>query len=415
MVFQYFNRLLFLQKTSPRLGLLQQEQRFTPTFRFFDHEKTIKSNLTSLFNLPRWSLVPLAFAVSNIACCDSKLSDELEEDFQIFTGEGKPIELKQMIKNIISEDKKIVFIGEVHDDPIAHSLELTILKELHKHLDNKDQRIKSKDGMIPMKFALSLEMFESDVQQVVDEYLQGVIRLQDFLADSRPWNNYLKDYHPLVTYAKQHGFDVIAANAPRRYVGLVGTKGRGALKGLSQDYLSTVLPPLPYPEVSERYKTKFFNTMAPGLLDKPRQEENEKNFKEERLQQAEDGGGCPHIGFKQSQIAKALNGMALWDSSMAHFISNKLKENHLKGQSSFIVHICGKFHCEEKLGIPEMLAKHFFLSSSSPHNSGHIVVIVISPEESYKTFDKSLHQHVGDYVILTDAKKPRSFEIQHPI
>jgi uncharacterized iron-regulated protein len=42
------------------------------------------------------------------------------------------------------------------------------------------------------------------------------------LQDSRPWANYVRDYRPLVEYAKAQGLDVIAANAPRRYVSMVG-------------------------------------------------------------------------------------------------------------------------------------------------------------------------------------------------
>lgn len=70
-------------------------------------------------------------------------------------------------------------------------------------------------------------MFERDVQEVMDEYLTGCIRQQDMLQDSRPWPNYLSDYAPLVELAKANSIPVIAANAPRRYVGMVG---RGGLK-----------------------------------------------------------------------------------------------------------------------------------------------------------------------------------------
>lgn len=68
---------------------------------------------------------------------------------------------------------------------------------------------------------LSLEMFEADVQTVLDEYvLRRAIREQDMLQDARPWRNYAMDYRPLVEYCREQGIRVVAANAPRRYVSL---------------------------------------------------------------------------------------------------------------------------------------------------------------------------------------------------
>src|SRR3954467_8455063 len=66
-----------------------------------------------------------------------------------------------------------------------------------------------------------MEMFERDVQIVLDEYLSDLITEQHFLASSRPWGNYKTDYRPLVELAKEKHLDVIAANAPRRYVNMV--------------------------------------------------------------------------------------------------------------------------------------------------------------------------------------------------
>jgi uncharacterized iron-regulated protein len=71
----------------------------------------------------------------------------------------------------------------------------------------------------------SLEMFERDVQIVLDEYVKDLITEKKFLDDSRPWNNYKTDYRPLVEYAKQNKLPVIAANAPRRYINMVSRGG----------------------------------------------------------------------------------------------------------------------------------------------------------------------------------------------
>lgn len=107
---------------------------------------------------------------------------------------------------------EIVFIGEKHDDSFAHNWELFIWQAL-----GSDHR------------ALALEMFETDVQSVLDAYLAGEISEEEFLAESRPWGNYAADYAPMVEYAKQSGFRVIAANVPRTYAAMVARGGFAAV------------------------------------------------------------------------------------------------------------------------------------------------------------------------------------------
>ena len=41
------------------------------------------------------------------------------------------------------------------------------------------------------QLALSMEMFESDCQLALNEYLQGYIPEDRMLKDARPWNNYM--------------------------------------------------------------------------------------------------------------------------------------------------------------------------------------------------------------------------------
>ncbi len=71
-----------------------------------------------------------------------------------------------------------------------------------------------------------MEMFERDVQIVLDEYLKNYISESHFISSSRAWGNYKTDYRPLVEFAKQNKIDVVAANAPRRYVNMVSRLGK---------------------------------------------------------------------------------------------------------------------------------------------------------------------------------------------
>jgi uncharacterized iron-regulated protein len=130
-----------------------------------------------------------------------------QETFRVFDSKGEPATLEQLLKAI--GDNDAVFLGEQHDDAVGHAVQLEIFKRAVAQYSAS------------RKVALSLEMFERDVQTIVDEYLKGLTSDQHFLLRSRPWGNYKTDYRPLVELAREKRLDVIAANAPRRYVNMV--------------------------------------------------------------------------------------------------------------------------------------------------------------------------------------------------
>ena len=101
----------------------------------------------------------------------------------------------------------------------GHLAQLDLLQAIKKSTKNK--------------VALSMEMFETDVQLVLNEYLEGKISEDVFVKDARAWPKYSTDYKPLVEAMKSDGLHVIAANAPRRYVKMVTKNGLSALDKLS--------------------------------------------------------------------------------------------------------------------------------------------------------------------------------------
>src|SRR5262245_40301762 len=60
----------------------------------------------------------------------------------------------------------VIFLGEQHDDPNTHRLELAVLEGLTRR-------------RVPL--VLALEMFERDAQSLVDQYLAGKIPEEQFL------------------------------------------------------------------------------------------------------------------------------------------------------------------------------------------------------------------------------------------
>lgn len=291
------------------------------------------------------SLLTLVFLIISAV---SMLAQVPEGKFTVFTGKGQPSSIDQVMRSL--ENADVVFLGEFHDDTIAHALQLEIFKRAIEQYGAK------------RKVTLSLEMFERDVQTVLNEYLAGQISENHFLLSSRPWPRYKEDYRPLVELAKEKKLDVIAANAPRRYVNMVSRNGRDAVNGLSKQ-AKEWLAPLPYAEPSEAYSKKFKALMGSS---------------------AEAAMG----------IDKILSSQSLWDATMAYSVAQSLKRN----KGSLVVHLNGGFHTEMRLGTVEHFLKY--------RKKGRAVVVTMRYEDDFKKFDATKHTDAGDFVILTQ-KQPK--------
>jgi uncharacterized iron-regulated protein len=283
-----------------------------------------------------------------ITMISTTFSQTNEANYRIFDGKGNAATIQQILDEISKNE--VVFLGEMHDDSVGHALQFEIFKaSVEKYSANR-------------KVSLSLEMFERDTQVIVNEYLTGLISEKKFLDDSRPWGNYKTDYRPLVELAKEKNLSVIAANAPRRYVNMVSRGGRESLNSLSNE-AKQWLPPLPYFEPSKAYSDKFKALM----------------------------GSSPEA---QPGLDKILASQSLWDGGMAYSISQHIVK------SGLIIHLNGSFHTESRLGTVEHLLKY------KPKTK--VLVVTMRYEDDFKTFDKTKYENLGDFVILTDAKQPRS-------
>lgn len=122
----------------------------------------------------------------------------------------------RMLERLARAD--VVFFGEQHDDPETHRAEAEVLEAI---------------GRSGRPVVVSLEMFERDVQAVVDDYLAGRVDEAAFLVRSRPWPRYATDYRRLVELAKANRWPVIAANVPRPLASAIGRRGLAALDTLT--------------------------------------------------------------------------------------------------------------------------------------------------------------------------------------
>ena len=159
--------------------------------------------------------------------------------YHLFNAKGKLMKYQKMINAAKTAD--VVFFGELHNNPIAHWLELEVTKSLYK----------ARGG----KIIEGAEMFERDNQLMLNEYLKGEITKTYFEQEARLWPNYKTDYKPLVEFAKKHHIPFIATNIPRRYAGIVYHHGFKALDSLSTEAKSYIAPlPIPYDPQLKCYK-----------------------------------------------------------------------------------------------------------------------------------------------------------------
>ncbi len=264
--------------------------------------------------------------------------------YAIFSSKGKSVSYGKMIKALVKAD--VVFFGELHNNSLAHWLELQVMKDLHGANQN---------------LILGMEMFEADNQIILNEYLQGLIVERSFLDEARVWNNYKTDYSPLIEFAKERGISVVATNVPRRYANLVYRKGLYALDSLqaeSRNWMS----PLP---LSVDYTLPGYRAMLEGM-------------------------GQHGPGSAENLVAS----QALKDATMAHFIQTHV----VKG--GIFYHINGAYHSQDREGIIAYLGKM---------DPGLEIMTIHTVEQAEldKLDENSVNK--GDYIICIPGDMTRTY------
>jgi len=257
----------------------------------------------------------------------------------------KTVALDEIVRDLSSAN--VLFFGEEHNDSTGHYLEAVLFQKIA--------------AAYPGKAALTMEMFHTDVQPVINEYLAGIISEKNFIKEARAWNNY-KDYKPMIELAKQHKLTVIGGNAAARYSNAVT---RGGLEVLAQLPVASqqFFAPLPIDTATGRYADKFIETL----------------------------GGHSMGGMKVFQTQN------FWDATMAWSIAKYAKAN----KDVKIFQVNGRFHSDEKLGTLAQLKKY------APKLK--ILNISAFSAEDFNNPDWSKYANLGDYVIVTDPSLKKTF------
>jgi uncharacterized iron-regulated protein len=262
-------------------------------------------------------------------------------------------DFESMLADLVRAD--VVFVGEEHDDPNTHALEVAVLEGLlRRHA----------------AVGVGMEMFERDVQSALDQYVRGASSEEQFLAASRPWPRYATDYRPIVELAKARHLAVIATNVPRRIATDVSKNGMSRIDALGSDR-GLAARDLPC-ATSGDYYNRFIEQMGghPAARDSKSSETQARNDR-----------------FYLAQCVK--------DETMAESVAEAFRD--ARDPRATIVHFNGAFHSDYGEGAAEGTRRRL--------PGRRVAVISMIPVDDIDTIapdEDDLKQ--ADYLVFTVGK-----------
>jgi len=290
------------------------------------------------------------FSVLLIIAISQQSFSQDKPAYKVFTGEGKKADYEDILKEIKKTD--VVFFGELHDNPIAHWLELEITKSLFA--------AKGKN------LVLASEMFETDNQLLIDEYFAGIINESSFESEVRLWKNYATDYKPLLNFARQNELKFVASNIPRRYASVVSSGGFEGLQKVSPEGLKYIAPlPVEYDPELACYKDMLSMGSEIG-------------------------------GKMEKKVSENLpKAQAIKDATMAKSIANSWQAGKM------ILHFNGSYHSDRHMGII------WYLDRYNPSIKVATITTVLQDD-----IDKMDEENKGaaDFVIVIPSSMTRTYK-----
>ncbi len=273
------------------------------------------------------------------------------------TKTAKFVTFAQLIDAAAQRD--FVFFGEQHDDPATHAAEHAVLAAI---------------GEKRPQVIVSLEMFERDVQPLVDQYLAGTISEANFLAGSRPWERYTTDYRPMVELARVHGWPVVASNIPRPLANAVSRGGLAVFDTLNARDKRFIAREHDCPR-GDRYFELFSAAMNGHSA----------------------GGGPPtatNAAQQQAMTVRFYEAQCAKDEAMGEAIADAWRD---APKGTLVYHVDGAFHSDYGLGTVARAKRR------APTASTLIITAVPVPELAKA--NPAEHKDKADYIVFTRSPK----------
>ncbi len=248
--------------------------------------------------------------------------------------DGKTISFDRMIQDVKKAD--IILVGEVHDMPEHHQLELQVIRAFHK---------------ADAPLVVGLEMFRADSQHSLDEWVKGAMPVDKFLPvyyDN--WREAWPLYKNIFSYARENTIPLIGLNIPDKIAETVAQRGFTSLTTTEKKQLP--------PEISCDVDPTYMEFIKKAYAGHARRDEGK------------------FLNFCEAQM--------VWDKTMAWRLVTYL--NNHPGRK--VVVLAGVGHAWKR-GIPEQVAK------LSKYKTAVIVPVIPGQVEP-----DSVTTHDADYVVL---------------
>jgi len=142
---------------------------------------------------------------------------------------SRAVDFDEMVLDLAQAD--LVYVGEVHDDPEHHRLQLRILEQLYAR------------GRL---HAIAMEMFQRPFQDALDAYtLRAEIGEEELLARtgwSERWGYDYALYRPILEFARSKRLPVLALNARKELVSAIREGGLETLDDATRRSLPALDP-----------------------------------------------------------------------------------------------------------------------------------------------------------------------------
>jgi len=237
---------------------------------------------------------------------------------------GKALSFDRFIDQLGSKD--LIFIGEKHDNPEHHLIQVQIL-----------QALMARYG----ELSVAMEFFQEPQQPVLDRYMEGTSTETVFLKDvgwRKAWSFDYYFYRPLIVMLREKGRRIHAINAPNDIVKKVARSGLGSLAPGERNQLAKDI------DLDNEKHRAYLSDVY-----KQHTHHDLKNFDY----------------FYQAQC--------VWEDTMAENIAGYLKENEQR-----VVVFTGNGHIVNRYGIPDRTLKRI------PVTMATIVLYPLTGRETIK-------------------------------
>jgi uncharacterized iron-regulated protein len=279
-------------------------------------------------------------------------SNSTQPGESITTPQGKKISREQLFEQISKQ--QIVYLGETHDSARDHQIQLEIIDEIHRRNP---------------KLTIAFEQFQRPYQSVLDDFLLGKISESQLIENTeyeKRWGFPWVLYAPIVRFANQQQFPLIALNTPSEVTRKVSRQGLESLNLSERRFIPPIASIQVGPDSYRDRIQKIYSEMHQG-------KGNSQGFNR----------------FFEAQV--------LWDETMA----DRLVQSVNQTPDRLIIVLVGQGHLLYHDGIPNRVKRRLsnlktFLQTT----------ILLNPDPTWEQIEPTTKQPIADLLWSTPTQTP---------